>query len=192
MNKKSLFVALLLVATIFSASAQNFKKGSITFLKSQTVVNLVFDFEGVTIDGDSEESLVKERMADRKTNDEAEDWKTKWYGEWRENFKSAFTKYCNDELKSSMVVGTYPEAEYTIKVKIVDIDPGNFAGPFSNPAKLRAKFNIVKTNENNSLASIELKDIYNPVRIDPIEINRITAGFGQLGKELAEKINKAK
>ena len=192
MSKKLLFVALLAVATVFSVSAQKFKKGSIDFLKTQNEVNMVFNFEGVTIDGDPEEKHVKERMADEKTSEEAEEWKGKWYGEWRESYKKNLTKYCNDELKG-LTVGTYPDAQYTVMVKIIDIDPGNYAGPFSNPSKLRASFKVIKTGEENDvLALLEVKNSYNPISaMQPVEYLRIEMGFGELGKEFAKQINKA-
>lgn len=189
MNKKILFAILFATATMFSVSAQKFKP-SPQFLKGEKQINVIFDFDGVTIDKrQTEENFVKERMADQKTKEDAEEWKAKWYGEGRDGFKQIFIKYCNDEL-TNVVIGNYPNAEYTINVKIIDIDPGSFAGPFSNPAKLRAKFDIVKTNNNSSLAFIELKDIYNPAILSPLVMLRIEGGFGELGKELAKKINK--
>jgi len=178
---------------VLSASAQNFKKGSLDFLNGQDNIRLAFDYTGVTIDGDSEASYIKERMADEKTPEDAAQWKENWEGSHRTLFENTFTKYCNDELKNRMVSRTYMDAAYTIIVKVVDIDPGNFAGPFSNPAKLRASFKVVKTGEeNNVLNFLDVKNIYNPAgAMMPVEYLRINMGFGELGKEMAKKLNKA-
>ena len=192
MSKKVVFTALLSVVMVLGVSAQDFKKGSLDFLRGQTNVKLVFDFEGVTIDGGSETAYIKERMADEKTPEDAAQWKDDWEGSHRTLFENLFTQYCNDELKNLMVSRTYEDAAYTIIVKIIDIDPGNFGGPFSNPAKLRASFMVVKTgDERNVLNSLTVKNVYNPYgTLQPVEYIRISMGFGQLGKELGEKLNK--
>jgi len=184
--------ALLSVATVFGASAQNFKKGSLDFLKNQSKVKIVFDYSGVTIDGDSEAAYIKERMADEKTPEDAAKWKADWEGANRTLFENSLIKYCNDELDNLMINKSYTDAAYTIIAKITDIDPGNYAGPFSNPSKMRAIFQVVKTGEeNNVLASLELKKIYNPASaMQPVEYLRINMGFGELGKELGKQIGK--
>ena len=176
-----------------SVSAQKFQKKSLQFLKTEERVKLVFDFSGVTIDGDTEEAYIKERMADEKTAEDAQKWKDDWEGAHRTRFINTMTKYCNDELKNLMVGKSYENATYTILVKIIDIDPGNFAGPFSNPAKLRASFQVVKTSdENNVLASLALSKIFNPWgAMQPVEYLRIDFAFGELGKELAIQMKKA-
>jgi hypothetical protein len=193
MSKKVLITVLISVATVFGASAQKFQKGSLDFLKGQSHCKLVFDFTGVTIDGDSEENYIKERMADEKTPEKAKEWQNEWEGSHRTLFTNTLTKYCNDELKQLMVGKSYTDAAYTIIVKIIDIDPGNFAGPFSNPSKLRASFKIVKTGaEDKILASLELSKIFNPASaVQPVEYLRIDMGFGELGKEFAKHLNKA-
>jgi hypothetical protein len=192
MSKKVFFTALLSVAMVLSVSAQDFKKGSLDFLKGQNEVKLVFDFAGVTIDGDSEASYINERMADEKTPEDAQKWKEEWEGSHRKLFENTLTKYCNDELKNLMVGKSYTDAAYTIIVKVIDIDPGNFAGPFSNPSKMRASFKVVETGkENDILTLLELKKIYNPASaMQPVEYLRIEMGFGELGKEFGKKINK--
>jgi hypothetical protein len=192
MKFKTLFFVLLSLA-MMSASAQKFKKGSVDFLKNESKVNLVFDFNGLTLDGDSEASYIKERMADENTPEEAQDWKNKWEGEWRTKFKNTFTKYCNDELKNLVVSQSSPESNYTILVKIIDIDPGNFAGPFSNPSKLKADFLIFKTDDmKNYLETLSLNKIYNPwSATQPVEYLRIEMGFGELGKTLGQILDKA-
>jgi len=192
MRKNVFLTVLLSVMMVVSASAQDFKKGSLDFLKGQENVKLVFDFAGLTIDGVSEAAYMKERMADEKTPEDAQKWKEDWEGAHRTLFEKTFTQYCNDELKKFMVSKSYEDAAYTIMVKIIDVDPGNFAGPFSNPSKLRASFKVVKTGEeNNVLTSLEMRNVFTPASaFNPVEYLRIEMGFGQLGKELAEKINK--
>ena len=191
MKLKTLLVVLLSFAAM-SVSAQKIKKGSLDFLKNESNVNIVFDFKGLTMDKDSEASYIKERMADEKTPAEAEEWKAKWEGEWRNKFMKTFVKYCNDEMKTLTVSQSSNETNYTIVAKIIDIDPGNFAGPFSNPSKLKADIKFFKTKDmNTELLVIPMNKIYNPwSSTQPVEYLRIEMGFGELGKTLGKILNK--
>jgi hypothetical protein len=191
---KKVLVAMLCIASVTFAYAQKIK-GSVDFLKDQSNVNLAFVFEETTFDGESQESYLKGKRKREDTEAEADkvvgEWKAAWEGEARSDFKQIFIKYCNDELdKFSFKVGEYPDAAYTIVVNVEDVDPGNFAGPFSHPAKLKATFSFVKTGDTNALATLKVKDIYNPAILSVEEFSRIKGAFGELGKELGTKLRK--
>jgi len=185
--KKNVGFLILFSLLVTAVSAQKLK-GNLDFLEGQETVNIVFDFNGVKIDGDTEKEYVEERIKG-KTEKDAEAWKAEWEGSARENFKETYIKYCNDELKK-FIIGVFPDAQYTIIVKVDDVDPGNFAGPFSNPAKIKSTVNIVKTGEEEILASITKNKDYNKVALFPVEFLRITSGFGEAGKMLGKFLNK--
>ena len=193
MSKKLLFVALLAVATVFSVSAQKFKKETFNLLKGQSKIYLVFDFTGVTIDGDSEESYIQKHMAGAASPEDAEEWGKKWEGSYRARFMSTFAKKCNSELGKLIVSETFQNATYAVIVKINDIDPGWFAGGFSTPSKLQATFTIVETsNMETVLDEIFLRKTYNPYSAyQPDEFLRIDMGFEELGQELGKKLKAA-
>lgn len=179
---------MLFSIVVMAASAQKLK-GNIDFLKGQEEVNVIFDFDGVTMDGDTEQEYIEDRIEDQSKED-ADKWLAEWNGSARKSFKKTYVKYFNDESKK-FEIGNFPEAEYTIIVKINDIDPGNFAGPFSNPAKIKTTVNIIKTGEEGTiLASISNNKDYNNFTISPVEFNRIESGFGEAGKMLAKFMNK--
>jgi hypothetical protein len=186
--KKNFGLLLLLSLFVTAASAQKLK-GNIDFLKGQRNVNITFDFSGVTIDGDPEKAYVRERMADEKTPEAADAWKAEWEGSARESFQAMYIKYCNDEL-DNLRIGVFPDAQYTLIVKVNDIDPGNFAGPFSNPAKISSTANIVRTGEDAVFATITSKKDFNPYAIPPIEFHRIAAAFGEAGKRVGNLLAK--
>ncbi|MDR3297620.1 MAG: hypothetical protein LBS94_05235 [Prevotellaceae bacterium] len=192
---KKVLLAVLCAASVTFAYAQKIK-GSVDFLKGQNNVNIVFVFEATTFDGESQESYLKEKTKRADSEAEAEkevsEWKAKWEGEGRNTFKQIFIRYCSYELENfSFKLGEYPDAAYTIVVTVEDVDPGNFAGPFSHPAKLKAFFDFVKTGETNALAMLKLEDIYNPEILSSDEFARMKGGFGELGKELGTKLKKA-
>jgi hypothetical protein len=185
--KKNVGLLILFSLLLTAASAQKLK-GNLDFLKGQERVNVVFDYKGVTIDGDSEESYVKEKMAEEKTPEDAAAWKTEWDAA-RGKYQKMYIQYFNDE-SNNIVIGAYPDAQYSIIVRLDDIDPGNFAGPFSNPAKIRSSINIVKTGDETSLAAITGNKDYNNFALSPLLLDRIATGFGEAGKVFAKFLNK--
>jgi len=183
MKKKILFVALLSVATVFSASAQKFKP-SPKFMKGEKQINVVFDFSKVKFDGDSQTKYYAKKSSS---------WIEEWEGTRRENNKNIFVKSLNDELqKVKAVAGAYPEANYTTIVDVVDCDFGAFAGPFSVEAKLKCTVRIVKTGTTETLSSITLEESQNPhTKLGtPVDFDRIALAFGEVGEELGDKLVK--
>jgi hypothetical protein len=131
---------------------------------------------------------VKEQMEDEDTPEKAEAWKAEWEGA-RANFERLYIQYFNDESKN-LVIDVLPDAKYTFIVKIIDIDPGNFAGPFSNPAKIKSTVTIVQTGEETALATISGNKDYNSFSLAPVTLDRIALGFGEAGKMLGKFLNK--
>ncbi|MDR2972763.1 MAG: hypothetical protein LBU83_12705 [Bacteroidales bacterium] len=190
MKLRSLFVVLLaLVAT--SVSAQKLKKGSLTFLDNESKINLVFDFNGVTVDGKAEEIFVKKRMEKEKTPKEAEEWKKNWEGEWRKQFMNNFIKYCNDELKNKSVSQSYSNAKYTLCVKIVNIVPGYFAGPYSKDALVSVVYKFYKTEDMNTLVTQfswdKICSPFSDYQVD--EFIRLKMVFATAGKSFGALLN---
>jgi len=183
------FLGLLILFSFIAVGAQaQTLKGKLDFLKNQEKVNIIFDFSSFKIDGDPIGEYVEERT-ENKSEEDAAEWIAEWEGSARVDFKEKYIKYCNDELKR-LEVGVFPEAEYTIVVKIDDIDPGNFAGPFSNPAKIKSTVSFLKTGEETVLATISKNKDYNNYFLSPVEFHRIGGGFGEAGKMLAKFLNK--
>jgi hypothetical protein len=189
MKRIFLLMIVSMLTTGAGALAQKFNP-SLAFLKGEKSLNVVFDYQGVTIDGDPEEKFVKEEMDDEKNDEDKQEWKENWYGKWRETYKYAFLNAINLETGETLSVSEHKDAEYTAIVKIKDIDPGNFAGPFSNPAKIKAIISIIKTSDNSVITKAEFKDIYTPAGIAPLMDIRIAAGFSELGETLGEIIMK--
>ena len=125
MKRISLLVLILCVC--ISANAQKLK-GDLTPLAGQQKINVVFVYDGVTYDGDSEAKFFK----DNSDKDNFEQWKNDWTTTFRTDmWESEFFKQWNEEFDGKkLVAGRFADATYTATVKITDIDPGNFAGPF--------------------------------------------------------------
>jgi hypothetical protein len=183
MDKKVLLTVLLVMATVFSASAQKFKPAP-NFLKGQEQVNLVFDYSKTVFDGDSQKEYYENK---------GKDWVEEWEGKRREANAKAFLESFNDEMKKvSLKAGDYPDAQYTIIVDVVDCDFGNYAGPFSNGAKLKCTLKVVKTGTADVLSTITLKESQNPYSVGstPVDFDRMYLAFGEVGEEVGEKLVK--
>jgi hypothetical protein len=187
---KKIFLMTFICMLAVSVSAQKFNP-DLSFLKGQQKLNVVIDYQSMTIDKDAEEDFVKQQMANEKSDEDKERWQTNWYGKWRDSYLYAFKQGANEEIDGKLIIAQDKSTEYTIIVKVIDIDPGNFAGPFSNPAKIKALLSIVKTEDNTIISKAEFKDIYTPVGIAPLIEIRIASAFSEVGETLGEIIKKA-
>lgn len=183
---------LLVVLTIGLAVAVQAQKvtGDISCLKGQSQINITFDYQGVTYDGDSESKYLKNENLAKDS-----EWRTAWTSTYRtEKWEPRLTEDLNKEIaKKKMECGDFPEATYTIIVKLVDIDPGSFAGPMSVPAKITANASIVNTETNEVMATIELKKIaYNPYFTAPRPELRVAEAFSCVGELIGKKLSKIK
>ena len=179
MSKKRLFVVLLSVATMYGASAQKFKP-SPTFLKGATEINVVFDYSQVMYKKDSQSKYYKEK---------GKKWVEEWEGKRRENNASTFIKDVNEELKGKATVDVYPEAEYTLIVKVINCYFGVY--PMA-PAKLECTVTVVKTGTKTPLASTNITVAQNSYTLvgTPVDFDRMYMAFGDMGEKIGEKLYK--
>lgn len=186
--KKRLFVFAIMVSMIFMAQAQKVK-GDLAPLKGQAKVNVEFIYDGVTYDGDSEAKFFK----DHNDRDDFEQWKQNWTSRFRDDlWEASFLEDLNDEIKNLNIdFGEYEGTTYTMIVKMVDIDPGSFAGPFSVPCKLTGDISFVTTGTSDSFATISFTKIQgNGYQMSPIIEHRVKFAFEELGETIGEILNK--
>jgi len=189
MYRKGLLVALLSVATV-CASAQKVS-GSLAPLKGQKKVNVVLDFSGTLVNKKAEsEYIAKETKGKSKTEKEV------WLKEWNEDLRAKAYSMLTNDLgkhlnKGLFSVGNYPEAEYTINIKVINITTGYFVGFSGNPSAVKAEVRITKTGGNSPIATILYKKSWSGVsQTIPLLVTRIAMSFGTLGDDIAKTINK--
>ena len=185
---KKLFVLFVVIFSVCMVQAQKVK-GDLSPLKGQGKVNVVFVYDGVTYDGDSEDEF----FAQHKKRDDFEQWKANWTGRFREDkWEAKFLDELNEEtedLKIEFVDNS--KAPYTMVVKMIDIDPGGFSGPFSVPSKLTGDISFVKTGTSESFASISFTKIQgNPYKLTPVFEDRVSFAFEELGETIGEILKK--
>ena len=186
---KKLLVVVLTIGLAVAVQAQKVT-GDISCLKGQSQINIKFDYEGVTYDGDSESKYFKKEDLAKKA-----DWRTAWTSTYRtDKWEPRLTEDLNKEIaKKDMECGDFPDATYTIIVKLVDIDPGSFAGPMSVPARITANAIIVNTETNEKMATIELKKItHSGYFMNPRPELRVGEAFSCVGEAIGKKLSKIK
>ena len=190
MNRHVLCAALLSIATVLSVSAQKLS-GDITPLKNQKEVNVVLDFSETLVNGKSEEKYISDETKEKNEEEKAQ-WLLEWNEKMRSESYSLLISGFNKELGNNLfLAGEFPEAEYTISIKVVDITTGHFAGPFSKPSFIKAEASFVKTGEKNQFATIEFKNSCSKISSTiPYFVTRISLSFGKLGDEIGEIIYK--
>jgi len=186
MNKKILFAVALSVATV-AVSAQKLS-GNLSPLKGQKEVNVVIDFTGTLVNGQPEESHIA--FFSRGKNEEET---AKWLKEWNEDMRNdAYAKIIEhlstEANKKGFTVGDFPNAEYTIIAKVINISPG---AHLMKNSDVKANISFVKTGENTPFATVEYKKIIGKFsNYVASQVTRTAMAFGYLGSELGKTISK--
>ena len=191
MNKRRLLAVLLSIVTV-CASAQNFS-GDLSPLKGQKEVNVVLDWTGMLVNEQPEESHIEFSIKDKN-----EEEKAQWLKEWNEDMRLrsynllvnrwALSKGLNERIsETGLSVGDYPNAEYTIYIKVINIDNGYALGN----AELTAEVSFIKTGESTPFATVTYDKCYgNAGFANGHHIERIARCFITLHIKLAKTINK--
>ena len=189
MYKKTLFTLAFFGAAI-SVSAQKLS-GDISKLTGQTEVNLVLDFSGMTVNNQPEESHIDYNVKN-KTETEKEQWLKEWNEDLRKNAYSFLTRDVSKAtIKKGFSVGDYTNAEYTIHVKVININSGYFAGIMAKPSSVTTEVRFVKTGETTQLASVIYNNVSSRMSTDiPYFVTKIAMSFGTLGDKIGSTIVK--
>jgi len=186
MYKKSFFAVVLFVTTM-SVSAQKLS-GNISPLKGQKEVNVVLDFTGTLVNGQPEESHIAFFSRD-KNEEEIAKWLQEWNVDLRNDAYETLIKYLNLEAnKKGFAAGNFPNAEYTILVKVLNISPGAYLTIGSD---VKANVSFAKTGENTPFATVEYKKIIGKrSTFSPHQVPRIVNAFSYLGSNIGSTISK--
>jgi len=185
MYKKIFFAAVLFVTTM-SVSAQKLS-GNISPLKGQKEVNVELDFTGTMVNNQPEESHIA--FFSKGKNDEETE---KWLKEWNEDMRQeSYAKLVADlnkaTVKKGFSVGNFTAAEYTIYVKVVNIDPGAF---LVTNSRVKAEVGFVRTGETTPFATATYNYFSRSSNFVAPPVGRIAAAFGTLGDKIGSTISK--
>ena len=185
--KRVFFLTLALLLVTIGVSAQTFS-GNISSLKGQKELNVVIDFSGTLINNQPEEAYISLNTKDKNDEDKAE-WLKEWREEMPEDAYKEFIKYLNDEInKKGIKAGDFPNAEYTIHVKVINISPGKSQWADSS---VGLNISFVKTGQTIPFATIEYKRIWGyQSSYYAHHVNRICRAFSYAGTNVSKMISK--
>ena len=193
---KKILYAVMIIATTMSVTAQKLMDNLAPF-KGQKEVNVVLDFTGTLVNGEPEEDHIEYFIKD-KNEEEKEHWLKEWNEDLRIRSYSLFVTHLNNRIskKTGITVGKYPEAEYTIYVKVKNIIPGYgmLAGKKGATVKsskavceVTTEISFVKTGETTPFATDEYKEYGGSV---PYFVERIAKAFFVTAYRLGKNMEK--
>jgi len=189
MNKKYIFALVIAVATMSACSSvHKLSSGNIFPLKEQKEVNVVIDFTGTLVNGQPEESHIN-FFSRGKNEEEMKKWLKEWNEDLRNDAYAELIKNLSIEANNKgFFVGNFPNAEYTINVKVINISPGAHLMKNSN---VKTNVSFVKKGENTPFATVEYKKTIGKFsNYVPSQITRTAMAFGSLGNDIGKTISK--
>jgi hypothetical protein len=189
MKLRTLFVVLFALAAM-SVSAQKLT-GDLSPLKGQKEVNVVLDFSTTLVNGKAEAKYIADE-----TKGKMPEEKEQWLTEWTKNLPSnAYSMLTNDLFKTMkepyFLVGDYPDADYTIHIRIIDITTGYFAGVMAKASAIKSEVIFIKKGEETPTAVVLYKSSCSVISSTiPYFVTRIAMSFGKMGDDIANTINK--
>jgi hypothetical protein len=197
--KKIMFLAFSIMA-MATASAQKMKveSGSFDFLKGQSELNVVLDFDKATFYNEkmTEEEYIAKRKSEitkDKGASEASSWEKDWKASKSGSFKDKFILSFNKNIDSGVKLAENTSAKYTVIVETTWIYPGWFAGVMKQPAKISTRLKFIETGKpGNVLLVIASENAPGDVGMVGVANNndRMAEGYAKTGKSLAKLINK--
>ena len=165
--KKSILLFSLLAFIGLSANAQRstrVKDADFSFLKSEKTINVIFDYEGMTIGkNQTEVDYVEEKVAEKneKKAGTGDEWRKSWekgkLNIYEPMFRTGITKKL---AKVGLKVEEGDNAHLTIIVKTTRIEPGFNAGVASMNAVIDLEYIFVETaNHDNIIAQVIMSKV---------------------------------
>jgi hypothetical protein len=194
--KKTSILVIGMMCFMLSAQAQKVTQGSLAFLKGETALQIAFDYDGLKVNGKTEQAFVEAEVS-AKNNKEAgsgDQWKAEWEAAPKQYFAPAVVDYFNQKMEGKITGALNAKANYLATVKTIDITTGYMAGPMSKPAAVTVKVVFTKKGSSEALATVEIKNARtNGFNLSKYVImgDRIGSAYSYVGQNLAVAVLKA-
>ncbi len=201
---KTLKISVLICLAIFIsgiAKAQKVKleSGSLDFLKSETVLNVEYDYGDMSVGRyEHEEDYIKDKIKEK--NEEEAGSGDKWYEQWKkdrtERFQPRFEEAFNGELRKARLQITHDSnnVKYLMILKTVSTEPGFNVGVMRKPAWISVEITFVEiANPDNVLAKVFIKKAMQKKGAGGFDFDvayRVENAYWQCGKQLGKFIYK--
>jgi len=196
---KKLFVLFLLSGIcLYSFSQTKMINGDFSALKGQKSVNIKFDYSNVAVGKfKNEQDYITTKVADynKKEPGRGDTWKTAWFNDRPTRFEPKFLELVNKYLdKAGLVVSQdSKDAEYTMTVRVIFIEPGFNVYVTRKPAMIDTEIDLTKNSEPTKiLGTLGAKNMPgNSFGGNDYDTGqRISESFAKCGKEVGAFLSK--
>lgn len=190
---KKMVVALLLISSVAWSQKMKVLSGDFKKLSGITEYNLVFDYEGLTVDKfKTEEDFLADKMKKREEKGKDEAFKESWFNDRQKRYEPKFIESFNKRFDGKVKADkNLTSAKYTMNVKTVWIHPGYNIGISRSNSKVSAIITVTETaNPSNVLLSVsyDKAEGAGAFGMDYDSGYRISESYAKLAKELAADI----
>lgn len=195
MRLLNLGIAFLVSVTLYSQRIV-LVSGSLDFLPGQSDIMLKYDYKDMVVGKYDNESDYIDEIVNEKNEDKpgtGDEWREEWFSNRTEKFHPAFEKALNKRLKKrGVTVGClFKDAQYTILIKLVKIEPGYTDFNNEESPSISVKFIFTETsNPESELAQIAIPVCRGPYgsRLEDKLRLAYTRGGDCLGEYLIQEI----
>ncbi len=189
MRLLNLGIAFLVSVTLYSQRIVLIS-GGLDFLHGQSEIMLKYDYKDMEVGKFDNESDFIDEMVNERNEDKpgtGDEWREEWFANRTEKFHPAFESALNKRLKKRGVsVGRlFEDAQYTILIKLVKIEPGYTDFGNEESPSISAKIIFIETNNPES----ELAQIAIPICRGPYGSrleDKLKLAYTRCGNCLAE------
>jgi len=192
--KHIMLVALVLVAAAASAQKIKATKGDFSALKGQSKVNVEFVYDNVMVGKDKEKDYIDRKVKEynEKEAGKGDKWKAAWNNDRKSRYEPHFFEQFNKQ--SGLTAGSFPDAKYTLVVKVKRIEPGFNIVVMRKFAEIDTEISLVETSNKGKVLGAVTADRA-PGRTygyDDYDTGvRISEAFEMLGKSFGKYLAKA-
>ena len=187
-------VAVIAFVLVSPLAAQDMKlnSGSLDFLKGQTMLNVEYVYDGLTVGKGTEQAYIEKKVAEFNSKEpgKGEKWLENWKADRTKRYQPKFEELLNKqftERKVNFKAGQYPDAKYTLVLKTLNLEPGYNAFVSRAPAQISTEAKFVDTKDRSkelAVISILKAPGRDAMGYDFDPGYRLQEGYAKTGKEL--------
>ena len=200
MKNLKIIICTLILGLLFSTThAQKISvtKGDLSLFKAITVLNVDYDFSEFGVGKfKTEEAYIEDKKTDYNEDEpgKGDKWEEDWHAGKESTYKRKFEELFNLIMlskKSEMLIGSNPDADYTLILKTTFMEPGYNIGISRKDASINVEAILVKTDDQtNPLVIIKMDKVpgHGLFTGDYDVEHRIGQAYSQAGDKLASYI----
>jgi len=182
-------IVLFFSAQVFTASAQTVTLliGNLDFLKDQTSIHTIYDYDGMRVRSMMEDAYIKKQLAAYSTTPAlGEEWLKEWNTNRVQLFEPAFEKSLNKETSPTSFNHADSNTAYTLIIRTTFIEPGySVLGSIRQKAQINVTYTFINTKTHRIAAQLFCDRILAPFDFHT-KTKRLIIVYEKAGRLLGE------